>query len=86
MADRALAMMACEAFDFHGRSVAVFEHFTATPDEARRLTDTGYAVVRAKRYQTAALQPAVAEPAPVPTTPTKKRRAYRRRDLTAESA
>lgn len=92
MSDRAIAMMASEPFVFHGRSLAVFDYFLASADEARRLSSYGLAVIRQKRYQTADVTPevapvTVAAPEPEPEAPpVKRRRTYKRRDLTAESA
>ena len=82
MAERAIAMMASEPFEFHGRKLAVFACFDATPEEAARLTSRRMAVIRQKRYQTADI--AVAEPEPQPE-PTKSRRQYKRRDMKAET-
>ena len=85
MADRAIAMMASEPFMFHGRPVAVFDHFDATPEEAKTLISRGYAVVRRRRYQTADIgqtPETTVDVAPADTT----RRRYRRRDMTSEKA
>lgn len=77
-------MMASEPFVFHGRSLCVWDHFQATPAEADELTRTRYAVVRQKRYQTADVKPEPPAQEAEPATAPKRRRSYKRRDLTAE--
>ena len=90
MADRAIEMMASEPFNFHGRPLAVFDHFDATPQEAKTLINRGYAVVRNRKYQTADLGPekttAPAVAPDVQAEQSKPKRRYRRRDLTAEKS
>jgi hypothetical protein len=84
MAERAIAMMASEPFEFHGRKLAVFACFDATPAEAKRLIERQLAVIRQQRYQTADVKAADPEPEPQPQ-PQPARRRYKRRDLKAET-
>lgn len=78
-------MMASEPFVFDGRSLHVWDRFTATPEEAVELERRRYAVTLPHRYQTAdvPVEPTTA-PLPAVAEPEKKRRRYRRRDLNAE--
>ncbi len=86
MSDRAIAMMASEPFVFHGRSLAVFDCFEATPQEAERLTAIRFAVIRQKRYQTADMVPSVEPEIPAtPETKLTRKRTYKRRDMKAET-
>ena len=78
-------MMASEPFVFHGRSLRVWDHFDATPAEAKTLVAHKYAVVRPKRYQTSDLRPDNTPTDETIMPPVTRKRAYRRRDMKAET-